>query len=581
LLPPSKKASWDMRYYALACDYDGTLALQGRVNEETLTALERLRNSGRKLILITGRELDDLLRVFPHVNLFERVVAENGALLYSPARREEKLLGKGPPEEFTGTLQRRGVSPLSLGRVIVATWEPNETTVLEVIRDLGLELQVIFNKGAVMVLPSGVNKATGLKAALSELGLSPHNIVGIGDAENDHAFLNLCECSVAVANALPMVKEQADFVTNGSNGTGVIELVEMLLSSDLSELEPRLKRHEILLGTREGENEVRLEPYGVNVLLAGTSGSGKSTFATSFLERLMEHEYQFCIIDPEGDYQNLEGTVVLGTSKRAPVVDEVIKLLEKPGQNCVVNLLGISLEHRPSFFNSLLAALLELRARTGRPHWIIIDEAHHLLPSSWAPALVTVPKEMHGMMLITVHPDHVAQVVLSSMNVVIAIGESPGETVRAFAETLGENPPAMASSKLEPGEVIAWWRQSDCNPFVLRGIPPRAERRRHRRKYAEGELGPDNSFYFTGPEGKLNLRAQNLMLFIQLADGVDDDTWMHHLRRGDYSRWFREVIKDDALAEEAEQIEQRTDISPQESRTLIRAEIEERYTGAT
>ena len=48
---------------------------------------------------------------------------------------------------------------------------------------------MIFNKGAVMILPSGVNKATGLAAALEELGLSPHNVVGVGDAENDHAFL--------------------------------------------------------------------------------------------------------------------------------------------------------------------------------------------------------------------------------------------------------------------------------------------------------------------------------------------------------------------------------------------------------
>src|ERR1700757_4466057 len=171
-----------MRYYALACDYDGTLASQGQVNEETLTALKHLRNSGRKLILITGRELDDLIRVFPYLNLFDRVVAENGALLYRPDAREEKPLGKTPPERFISALRNRGVNPLSVGRVIVATWKPHETAVLEVIRDLGIEMQVIFNKGAVMVLPSGVNKATGLSVALSELGLSPHNVVGVGDA---------------------------------------------------------------------------------------------------------------------------------------------------------------------------------------------------------------------------------------------------------------------------------------------------------------------------------------------------------------------------------------------------------------
>ncbi|WDT82345.1 MAG: HAD-IIB family hydrolase [Candidatus Manganitrophus sp.] len=142
-----------MRYYALATDYDGTLATEGRVDEATLEALERLRNSGRRLILVTGRELDELLQVFPQVDLFESVVAENGALLYRPATREIKLLAEAPPERFAQSLRARGVGPLSVGRVIVATWTPHETAVLETIRELGLELQVIFNKGAVMVLP--------------------------------------------------------------------------------------------------------------------------------------------------------------------------------------------------------------------------------------------------------------------------------------------------------------------------------------------------------------------------------------------------------------------------------------------
>lgn len=222
-----------MRYLALATDYDGTLASDGRVDEQTLAALERLRDSGRKLILVTGRHLDDLLNVFPQINLFERLVVENGALLYQPSSREEKLLGEPPPEEFIKALQERGVEPLAVGRSLVATWHPHENTVLEVIRNLGLERQVIFNKDAVMVLPSGVNKAFGLSAALSELGLSAQNTVGVGDAENDHSLLDFCGCGVAVANALPMLKEHADFVTKGARGAGVIELIDQLIASDL------------------------------------------------------------------------------------------------------------------------------------------------------------------------------------------------------------------------------------------------------------------------------------------------------------------------------------------------------------
>src|SRR5688500_14796289 len=321
-----------MRYHALACDYDGTLALEGRVNEHTVTALERLRHSGRRLILVTGRELEDLLGVFPHVHLFERVVAENGALLYRPATREITLLGEAPAEELITALRQRGVQPLSIGRGIVATWHPHETVVVEVIRDLGLELQVIFNKGAVMVLPSGLNKATGLKAALRELGLSSHNTVGVGDAENDHAFLSLCECSVAVANALPAGKKRVDWVTSGDHGAGVAELIDQIVAADLGALEPLLKQHHITLGTREDGQEVHLPLYGVSVLLAGSSGSGKSTLAAGILERLVEQGYQFCIIDPEGDYSTFEGVVVLGDPQRAPSVDEVLTLFENPEQ---------------------------------------------------------------------------------------------------------------------------------------------------------------------------------------------------------------------------------------------------------
>src|SRR5262249_41723047 len=57
-----------------------------------------------------------------------------------------------------------------------------------------------------------------------------------------------------------------------------------------------------------------------------------------------------------------------------------------------------------------------------------------------------------------------------------------------------------------------------------------------------GELPPDRSFYFRGPEGKLNLRCRNLAFFLEVAAGVDDDTLLYHLRHGDYSRWFRDAI---------------------------------------
>jgi HAD superfamily hydrolase (TIGR01484 family) len=224
-----------MRYLALACDYDGTIAWDSVVSERTIQALLDLKKTGRKLILVTGRELDDLLKVFPQVDLFDCVVAENGALIYKPDSRDERKLTKRPPEEFIRELIHRGADRVSVGRVIVATWRPHETTALEVIRDMGLELQVIFNKGAVMILPSGVNKATGLKAALKEMGISPDSVVGIGDAENDHAFLSLCGYSVAVQNALDTVKQEVNWVTSERSGDGTVQLIRTLIATDLEQ----------------------------------------------------------------------------------------------------------------------------------------------------------------------------------------------------------------------------------------------------------------------------------------------------------------------------------------------------------
>jgi hydroxymethylpyrimidine pyrophosphatase-like HAD family hydrolase len=218
-----------MRYKILAVDYDGTLATEGIVDEATIDALTRLRASGRDLLMVTGRELPSLRKTFGRLDLFTRVVAENGALLVDPSTGAERPLADAPPPKFLDELRARGVAPISVGRVIVATWEPHHHAALEAIRCLGLELEVIFNKGAVMVLPSGINKATGLKHALSELGIHENEVVGVGDAENDHSFLNVCGLSVAVANALPALKERADLVTQGARGAGVAEVIEGLL----------------------------------------------------------------------------------------------------------------------------------------------------------------------------------------------------------------------------------------------------------------------------------------------------------------------------------------------------------------
>jgi hydroxymethylpyrimidine pyrophosphatase-like HAD family hydrolase/GTPase SAR1 family protein len=565
-----------MRYHVLATDYDGTLAAHGVVDADTLSALQRFKRSGRKLVLVTGRELDDLFRVFPDGELFDRIVAENGAVLHCPADHRTRLLGEPPAPALVRALKERGVSPLSVGQVIVATWEPNETVVLETIRDLGLELQVIFNKGAVMVLPSGVNKATGLSAALEDLGLSAHNAVSVGDAENDHAFLAISECAVAVENALPMLKQRADLVLARARGAGVSELIDALLVSDLAELGPSLVRHRLDLGRDANDALLGLAPYGVSLMIAGLSGSGKSTLASALLEQLTTRGYQFCLVDPEGDHAGTEEAIALGDSQHAPAISEVLDVLSHPSASAVVGLLGLPLPDRPAFFDDLLTHLTALRARTGRPHWLILDEAHHLVPPAWKPEL-SANHALGTSLLITVHPERIAPAVLAEIDLMIAVGEQASQSVQAFATAIGAPDPAPA--RPDPGEALAWFPREARPPIAFRPEQPRGERLRHQRKYASGTLGPDKSFYFRGPEDKLKLRAQNLELFLQIAEGVDEATWLHHLRAGDYSAWLREAIKDQELADEVGAIEA-AKRSAAESLAAVGDAIRRRYTGS-
>jgi hydroxymethylpyrimidine pyrophosphatase-like HAD family hydrolase/energy-coupling factor transporter ATP-binding protein EcfA2 len=567
-----------MNYVALATDYDNTLAAEGRVDRKTIAALECLIQSGRKVVLVTGRLLPDILDIFPEIGLCERVVADNGAVLYRPGTREHTVLAPPIPPAFIDELRRRGVPELSFGDSIVGTVRPHELTVLEVIRDLGLELQVIFNRDAVMVVPSGINKATGLEAALLEMGLSPRNVVAIGDAENDHALLNLCEYAVAVGNAVPMLKEIADWVTTSADGNGVVEIIDELVKHDLRMPPFSANRRNILVGTKETGEEVSIPATGLNVLLAGSSGSGKSTLATGMLERVIEQRYQFCVIDPEGDYEGFAGAVMFGTPQRGPGITEILTALESPDTNLVVNLVGLPLQDRPAFFLALLPALQERRAKSGRPHWILVDETHHLLPREWQPVQAILAQELTGMIYVTVHPDHVAKSVLQTVDVLFSLGDDPMGTISRFCEALGLPVPEAAPLALAHGEAVFWDRRSPELPCKLHIAPCEADRQRHRRKYAEGELPADRSFFFRGPENALNLRAHNLIIFMQLADGVDDDTWMHHLRRGDYSRWMAEGIKDPHLADAVRRVEQEPSVGAERSRQAIRSAIEERYT---
>jgi HAD superfamily hydrolase (TIGR01484 family) len=215
---------------AFATDYDGTIAHHGTVDAPTLAALQKVKDRGLKLLLVTGREVPDLLNVFSEAAIFDLIVAENGALLYWPLEDRERLLATPPPPAFAERLRAKGVNELSVGRIIVATMETYETPVRESLAELNLALELIPNKGSLMVLPKGVDKGFGLKAGLAEFGLATSEAAAVGDAENDLAFFQAAGLSAAVANALPAVKARASWVAPSGHGAGVAEFIDHLLA---------------------------------------------------------------------------------------------------------------------------------------------------------------------------------------------------------------------------------------------------------------------------------------------------------------------------------------------------------------
>ena len=225
-----------MRFRVLACDYDRTIALKGVLVESSRRALREVRASGRKLVLVTGRTLEELLDVFDDLDLFSLVVIENGAVLYDPGTQEERPLADQVPLALIDALRRHEGKPMIVGRVIVSTAGENEPALMRVISETGLDLKLATNRDSVMVLPPTVDKGFGLRAALEELGEEPSHVVAVGDGENDVALLDAAGVAVAVENAVEELKQRADIVLTAPGVEGIRELCTSLARHDLADL---------------------------------------------------------------------------------------------------------------------------------------------------------------------------------------------------------------------------------------------------------------------------------------------------------------------------------------------------------
>lgn len=472
-----------MRYTALALDYDGTIARDGVVAPHVLEGLHALKATGRKLLLVTGRELEELLGIFPGIAVFDRVVAENGALLYRPSTHERHELGEPPPESLVSALKASGI-PLAVGHTILATVRPHETVVLECIAGLGLEQQVIFNKGAVMVLPPGCNKASGLKFALAELGLSPRNTVAGGDGENDHAMLDYAEYAVCTANGIATLKDAADYVTRATHGDGILEVIQGLLADDLASLPPIRRRRALCLGQDPSGADVAFPSRRTSILVTGEPRD-TSPLSVRLLERLCKAGYQFCAVDTRGDLLDMHSAVVFGTLENPPTAEEVLTGLEKPDVQVVACVAAVPAEERGVFVGRLLAALRKLRTATGRPHWILLDEAQELVAASGG----DMSDGAENTIYVSSDPAVLAPGLLASVDGVAACGDRAGALLDAVAASVGWDRPAIPERSPREDEALVWFRKSERPVALVRMAPAQDAktpmRTEHREKSAE------------------------------------------------------------------------------------------------
>lgn len=381
-----------MRYVVLAAGFDGTLARDGRCDERCIDALRGLSATGRKLILVTGRELRRLLEIFPEARIFDYIVAENGAVLHRTATRQSEILGQAPPEILLQELRRQRIAPVSVGSSIITTKAEYLDPVREVLRKLKLHLdyELVTNDEALLILPPGIDKASGINEALGELGVSRHNLVAIGNAENDLPLFASAEHAVAVNNAGEAVKQAADRVTESGYCDGFLELARDLIATDLAASAPRRR---VVLGKGEDQRDVTLSPCQDSLLVSGTDEAARTMVCNRLIEQLLEQDYQCCIIgadrntpvaSPRGAFADMSSW---GDAHEAPRLTDVLTALEQPTHSTEINLAALPPETRPVFIDALLLQLQALHDRTGRPHCILVHHAHRSLTGGQAAAI--------------------------------------------------------------------------------------------------------------------------------------------------------------------------------------------------
>lgn len=553
-----------MIFQALACDYDGTLASQDRVGAPALAALGEARAAGMRLVLVTGRALFDLTRVCECLDLFDVVVAENGGVLYRPRAGMLRELAPAPPARLVAELDRRGIL-YEAGHVVVSVARSEEAAVREALSATGVSLDLVPNRSRLMLLPHGVSKGSGLRLAMRELGLSPHDVLALGDAENDLDLFAACGFSGCPADAEAVARALADWVFPGRNGDAVAAAIRgPVLGGGLRAEDSPRRRLEVGWAVDTAER-VTVAARDVNVLIAGDPQTGKSWLAGALVERLAEGRYAVLILDPEGDYRALVRVSGLAwVEGRDPAsVDGAAALLDRDPAACVVVDLGrLAHAEKLGLAETALARAAHLRRTRGRPHWVVLDEAHYLLHATGACAPPEI-LERRGILLVTCKPSWVRASVVAQMDVLLLARTTDPSELAFLGDLLRTCPDGSrvvaALPELPAGRFVlvrpSGSGRSGALTFTAR--PRETLHVRHRGKYAHARVPFAQRFLFRDAAGSVVAEADSLEGFRRAVAGVPEAVLARHAGAGDFSRWVRSVFSDEVLGRTLERLEAR------------------------
>ena len=482
-------------FHAIAVDYDGTIAEHGRVDEAALAAISRMRQEGRHVVIVTGRILSELREVFPSVDAaVDLIVAENGAVIARAG--VDRALVAPVPRQLDAALSANGVT-FRRGQVLLACSGDHESIVLGQVRRLGLECQLVRNRGELMILPPGTSKGVGLFEGLGDLGVSRHNTIAVGDAENDHSLLDVAEVGVAVANAVDALKDHADLVLTLPDGQGISELLNgPVLAGRARVHSTRWRLH---LGMAGGE-EVTIPASQLNKLVTGPTMRGKSYLAGLVAEQLIRLGYSVLVIDPEGDHVDLgrlRGVFLVGGGGALPSPEDLVRLVHHRFGSVVIDLSTAGycfVTHRPDDLR--VEALLAVDVLLALPR----------------------PVEHSGL-----------------IDLIAATGSMSRAAARAVIDHM-EDGQAVLVERDRPGVA---------RPFSV-GVRETTHLR-HWHKYSVGGLPPNRRFYFRTDQHTTGATAGSVEELERELRACEMGSVTHHCAGGDFSRWIADVLGDATL----------------------------------